>query len=72
MRAMRAGMHYLVMDFIDGTDLSKLVHRLGPLPVADACEITRQTAIGLQYVHDAEVVHRDIKPSTSCSPAMAE
>ena len=57
------GMHYLVMDFIDGLDLSRLVHRMGPLPMADACEIIRQAARGLEHVHAAGLVHRDIKPS---------
>ena len=57
------GMHYLVMDFVDGLDLSRLVNRLGPLPVADACELARQAAVGLQYVHDNRLIHRDIKPS---------
>lgn len=57
------GMHYLVMDHVDGLDLSRLVRRVGPLPVAEACEIVRQAAEGLAYVHDAKLVHRDIKPS---------
>ena len=38
-------------------------NRAGPLPIADACELVRQTAIGLQYIHENGLVHRDIKPS---------
>ncbi len=57
------GMHYLVMEHVDGLDLSRLVRRVGPLPVPEACEIVRQAAEGLAYVHDAKLVHRDIKPS---------
>src|SRR5262245_18637474 len=33
------GFHFLVMDHIDGMDLSRIVRALGPLPAADACEI---------------------------------
>src|SRR5439155_12466897 len=57
------GTYYLAMDFVDGADLSALVGRLGPLPVADACELIRQAAVGLQHAHEAGVLHRDIKPS---------
>ena len=56
-------MHFLVMDFVDGLDLSRLVRRVGPLPVADACEIIAQATQGLSHVHEAGLVHRDIKPS---------
>ena len=54
---------YLAMDFVDGLDLGCVSRELGVLPVADACEIIRQAALGLDYVHRQGVLHRDIKPS---------
>lgn len=54
--------HFLVMEFVDGIDLSELVKRAGPLPVSAACEIIRQAAIGLSHAHGNGMVHRDIKP----------
>jgi len=57
------GQHFLVMEFLDGTDLTKLVRQGGPLPVADACEVVRQAALGIQYAHEHGLVHRDVKPS---------
>lgn len=57
------GMHYLVMEFVDGLDLARMVNRLGPLPIAETCELARQCATGLQHAHDSGLVHRDIKPS---------
>ena len=57
------GMHYLVMEYVDGIDAARLLYRNGPLRVADACEIARQAALGLRFVHEQSLVHRDIKPS---------
>jgi serine/threonine protein kinase len=57
------GRHYLMMEYVEGRDVGKLVERLGPLPVADACAIVRQAALGLQHAHEHGLVHRDIKPS---------
>jgi serine/threonine protein kinase len=57
------GMHYLVMEYVDGIDLSTLSRRLGPLAPADACEIARQAALGLKEAYDHGIIHRDIKPS---------
>jgi hypothetical protein len=53
----------LIMEYIEGLDLAEIVRRLGPLPASDACEMVRQAALGLQYVHEHGLVHRDIKPS---------
>jgi WD40 repeat protein/serine/threonine protein kinase len=58
-----AGTVYLVMKFIDGTDLARLVRQRGPLPVAEACDLARQAALGLEYLHGRRLVHRDLKPS---------
>ena len=55
--------HYLVMEFVRGIDLRRLVKELGPLPVAEACEIMRQAASGLDHAYRHGLVHRDIKPS---------
>ena len=51
------------MEYVDGLDLARIVEHVGPLAVADACEIARQVAVGLQAVDDRGLVHRDIKPS---------
>ncbi|HLW68440.1 MAG TPA: serine/threonine-protein kinase [Gemmataceae bacterium] len=58
-----AGIHFLVMDFIAGENVHRLSQRAGPLRVADACEIVRQAALGLAYIHSCGLVHRDCKPS---------
>ncbi|MEM7313787.1 MAG: serine/threonine-protein kinase, partial [Planctomycetota bacterium] len=57
------GVHFLVMEHVDGIDLSKLSRRVGPLEPANASELIRQAAIGLQHAHERNMVHRDIKPS---------
>ena len=57
------GQFFLVMEFVEGVTLSSLVRRLGPLDVADSCEIVRQAAVALQHVHEHGLVHRDVKPS---------
>jgi hypothetical protein len=55
-------LHLLVMEFVEGTDLAKVVARRGPLPVAHACVYVRQAALGLQHAFEQGMVHRDIKP----------
>ena len=57
------GVHFLVMEYVDGLDLAEIVHRMGPLSIADACEVVRQAALGLQCSDENGLVHRDIKPS---------
>jgi serine/threonine protein kinase/pectin methylesterase-like acyl-CoA thioesterase len=57
------GMHYLVMELVEGIDLGRLVSERGPLPVNAACELIRQAALGLQHAFEHNLVHRDIKPS---------
>ena len=57
------GTTILVMEYVDGLDLSRLIKREGHLSVADACELVRQAAVGLQYAHEHGLVHRDVKPS---------
>lgn len=58
------GKHLLVMEYIEGAnDLAKFVKRNGPLPVWQACDLIRQTALGLQHAAERGLVHRDIKPA---------
>ncbi len=54
--------HFLVMEFVEGTDLASVVKHRGPMSAAEACECIRQAARGLQHAHEKGMVHRDIKP----------
>jgi len=57
------GHQFLAMELVDGIDLGQILQSHGPLPVADAAEIVRQTALGLAAIERHGLVHRDIKPS---------
>jgi hypothetical protein len=57
------GIPFLVMEYVPGLDLARLVRRSGTLVVADACELTRQAALALQHAYEHGLVHRDVKPS---------
>ena len=56
------GLIYLAMEFVDGEPLTKLIQRLGALPLARAVNIARQTADALTVAHELGIVHRDLKP----------
>jgi serine/threonine protein kinase len=53
---------FFVMEVVDGRDLDSIISRGKRLPPGIACELVRQTAIGLQAAHERHMVHRDIKP----------
>ena len=65
-RALDAGhdgnVHYLVTQYVPGTDLRKLVRRDGPLGMETAAHIIPQVAEGLQHAHRQGLIHRDVKP----------
>jgi putative intracellular protease/amidase len=55
-------LHFLVMEYVDGISLARLVEKRDPLSVTQACHYIRQAALGLQHAHEMGMVHRDIKP----------
>jgi formylglycine-generating enzyme required for sulfatase activity/serine/threonine protein kinase len=56
------GTHFFAMEYVDGPDLARWVKQHGPMSVPAACEVIRQTALGLQHACERGMVHRDIKP----------
>jgi eukaryotic-like serine/threonine-protein kinase len=57
------GILYLCMELVEGKDLRRLVQERGPLPEAEAYELAIQAAEGLHAIHEAGIVHRDLKAS---------
>lgn len=57
------GVHYIVMAYVEGTDLQKTLARRGRLSVGDALAIAKKVAQALGAAHRLGLVHRDIKPS---------
>jgi eukaryotic-like serine/threonine-protein kinase len=55
------GLLYISMEFVEGVDLKQIVRASGPLSPETAFDVAIQVAEGLQAVHDAGIVHRDLK-----------
>jgi serine/threonine protein kinase len=56
------GVHFLVMDYVQGINLDRVVGQQGPLSVSVAVDYLIQSARGLEAAHEKGIIHRDIKP----------
>jgi hypothetical protein len=57
------GLYYMVMEYVDGTDLSRYMNESGPMDLAQVRPILNDLAGALDYAHAQGLVHRDVKPS---------
>jgi serine/threonine protein kinase len=57
------GLHYLASRFVEGETLSDRLEREGPLPIADVVRLAGELGTALDTLHEAGLVHRDVKPS---------
>jgi serine/threonine-protein kinase len=57
-----SGRYYLVMEYISGTDLKKLIRQRSRLPIDEALELMIQVCSGVGYAHRAGLIHCDLKP----------
>src|SRR5262249_6105565 len=60
---LEGGEPYMVMEYLEGTDLQALGRERGTVPLEDACEWTLQACEALAEAHAQGIVHRDIKPA---------
>ena len=56
------GIHYIVMELVEGITLKNYIERKGKLTIREATSIAIQVSMGLEVAHNNEIVHRDIKP----------
>jgi serine/threonine-protein kinase len=57
------GPTYIVMELLHGETLAERAKRVGPMPIDEAVDYVLQAAKPLAEMHDAKIVHRDVKPS---------
>jgi serine/threonine-protein kinase len=60
---LEGGVPYMVMEYLEGTDLSDLLHKQGPLPAQEVCEYVLQACEAIAEAHGYGIVHRDLKPA---------
>jgi serine/threonine protein kinase len=56
------GLHFIVMEYVDGESLEDVLRRRCKLPPAEAVRLIHQSLQGLQHTHEQGLVHRDLKP----------
>ncbi len=56
------GIHYIVMELVDGITLKRYIEKKSRLSVKEAVSIAIQVAMGLEAAHNNHIIHRDIKP----------
>ena len=56
------GTHYIVMEYVKGTDLKEYIRQRGPLPPREAVRIMTQIVSAISVAHQNRIIHRDIKP----------
>ncbi len=54
--------YYIVMEYVNGTDLKSIVAQRGPLDPIKVAEYAQQVCAALSVAHGYDVIHRDIKP----------
>jgi serine/threonine protein kinase len=57
------GLHYLIMEYLEGETLDEVLNRRKRLPVPEAVRVVYQALLGLQHIHEQGLVHRDLKPA---------
>jgi serine/threonine protein kinase len=62
------GVGYIVMEFVDGPNLRRVLDVKGPLPILESVRIGREVAAALEAAHRQGVVHRDVKPANVLVP----
>jgi serine/threonine protein kinase len=54
---------YIVMEYVDGTDVARMIQAQGKLPPGEAVEMLTQVCEAMEYAHQNGIVHRDLKPA---------
>ena len=57
------GVHFLVLEMVEGETFAERIQRQGPLPIKDALTLASQVAKGLEAAHRKGITHRDVKPA---------
>jgi serine/threonine protein kinase len=57
-----AGLHYIVMEYLEGETLKDVLQKRGRLPAAETIRLMYQALLGLQHINEKDMVHRDLEP----------